>query len=265
MIKCKICSSIIREFAKAKFFKTYERSLYVCDECEYITTNDPVWLDDAYKNSIATSDTGIVRRNLILQKTLSIIFTLAYGEKGSGIYLDYAGGSGLFVRLMRDTGFDFWWLDKYCSNILASNFTWDTNIKKVYKGVTAIEVIEHTIDPLQFIREILYITNSKIIIFTTTTYRGKPPSPDKWDYYSFYSGQHISFFSNRTLNKIAEKINLKYFGYRDLHIYSEGLSLYQKFIIIAAYSKIQYFLFPLIKLFLKSKTFSDNNLILNKK
>jgi len=35
-----------------------------------------------------------------------------------GIFLDYAAGYGLFVRLMRDAGYNFRWSDLYCQNLL---------------------------------------------------------------------------------------------------------------------------------------------------
>jgi hypothetical protein len=37
-------------------------------------------------------------------------------------FIDYGGGYGLFVRLMRDAGFDYYWFDKFCDNVLSKGF-----------------------------------------------------------------------------------------------------------------------------------------------
>jgi hypothetical protein len=56
-------------------------------------------------------DTGIMQRNLYLSKITAFILLLFFDCRKK--FLDYAGGYGVFVRLMRDYGFDFYWYDKY--------------------------------------------------------------------------------------------------------------------------------------------------------
>jgi len=40
-----------------------------------------------------------------------------------GIFLDYAAGYGLFVRLMRDAGYNFRWSDLYCQNLFVRGWS----------------------------------------------------------------------------------------------------------------------------------------------
>ncbi len=67
--------------------------------------------------------------------------------------MDWAGGHGLFVRLMRDQGFDFHWQDDYAENILAKPHIFARTQVPV-SAVTAFEVFEHVADPLSFVENI---------------------------------------------------------------------------------------------------------------
>jgi len=102
---CIICRKESQQFFKAKILDKYEIKYYYCLECGFINTEKPYWLDEAYKNPINKTDTGILSRNINLSRITSLIIYFNYDKKG--VFLDYAGGHGTFTRLMRDIGFDF--------------------------------------------------------------------------------------------------------------------------------------------------------------
>ena len=68
-------------------------------------------------------DTGIIKRNILLAKRTSAILFFLFNKKES--FLDYGGGYGLFVRLMRDGGFNFYWNDPFTENLFARGFEYD--------------------------------------------------------------------------------------------------------------------------------------------
>src|SRR5690606_8306587 len=80
------------------------------------------------------------------------------------IYLDYGGGAGMFVRMMRDRGFNFWWSDKYCENIYSQKFSIQESVKNeiVLEAITAFEVFEHLSEPQKTIDDLLKRTNTLI-------------------------------------------------------------------------------------------------------
>ncbi len=43
--------------------------------------------------------------------------------------MDFGAGHGVFVRMMRDKGFDFFWNDIYCKNLYAKDFEYTENTK----------------------------------------------------------------------------------------------------------------------------------------
>ncbi len=251
---CKICETNSDYAFTAKLLNKYNVKFYHCPKCDFIQSEEPYWLDEAYKYPINIEDTGLVSRNILLAKRTSTILYLLFNEKG--LFLDYASGYGLFVRLMRDYGFDFYWSDIHTENLLAKGFEYNPAVHKYIEVVTVFECFEHFSDPIKEIEKFVAITPN--IIFSTETFSKNVPAPNEWDYYGFSHGQHVSFYSQKTLQTIAQK-----FG---LNLYSNGKSyhlLTKKNIsnfVFNSFLKVSMFGFPLfIKWKLGSKRLSDSN------
>jgi hypothetical protein len=158
-------------------------------------------LEEAYSEAIVKTDCGLVARNLEIARLLSLLF--AYRLPCPAQVLDHAGGYGLLVRLLRDAGFDAWWEDSYCVNMLARGFSAENGH---FEAVTMCEVLEHLHEPYLHLAALVEARRPELIIITTTTYAGNPPMPGKWSYYAFETGQHITFFQERTLIRLASML-----------------------------------------------------------
>jgi hypothetical protein len=215
-MNCKICQKECKNIFDATILKKYNGNYYYCEHCNFLFVGEPEkWLSEAYKNSIALEDTGIMQRNIAISQNLSIALYILF--KGNGKFLDFAGGYGILVRLMRDYGFDFYWKDIYSENLIARGF--EGNLNEQYNAITSFESFEHFLEPMQEIEKLAKI--SATIIFTTELLPSPIPKPNDWWYYALSSGQHICFYSKRTLEIIAEKLNLKYVHFLNLHIFCE--------------------------------------------
>ena len=194
---------------------------------------------------------GLLQRNYEISKSLLIFYSL---QKLTHLrHLDFGGGYGVLVRLMRDLGLDFYWKDPYCENLFAKHFEHLDSTKK-YSSIAFFEVLEHVPDPLVFFKELFTNFKFEYLIFTTELHQGKPP-PISWRYYSFHTGQHISFFSAKTLGHIAQEFGYVVTSYKNTHIISKfKISPLKMFF---SFSKLRHLLFPLIKLNIKSKLDSD--------
>jgi hypothetical protein len=102
----------------------YEAKYYQCSDCQFIQTEEPFWLEEAYKDAITKLDIGLVYRNENITPIISTIIQLLFSK--SKRFIDYGGGYGLFVRMMRDRGFDFYRQDIYCENLLPSILIFQT-------------------------------------------------------------------------------------------------------------------------------------------
>ena len=261
-IKCPICSGMMKTCFTAQVLDKYPAQYEVCTACGFLRAHEPHWLEEAYSSAIAAADTGLVMRNIALSRKLAGVLYWIMGERGKGIYLDAAGGYGILVRLMRDLGFDFYWADKYCENILAPGFEYSPSFGECH-AVTAMEVLEHVTNPVAFVEETLELSGAQILLFTTELYEGPPPQPDAWWYYSFATGQHIGFYQRRTLQALGTRLGLKFTSANGLHILSK-MPINEGLLRMVTNRWASRFLPWLIGRRLGSKTMSDHQLMLQK-
>ena len=214
---CSICNHAMVHVFNALVLRRYTVAYFRCSDCGMISTEEPYWLAEAYKDAVVAADTGLLQRNFSISARLSVL--LYYGFDPEGRYADLAGGYGVLVRLMRDVGFDFYWEDKYCRNEFARGFEVG-QVEKPFTALTAVEVLEHLSDPCGWLQTQLRSYGATSIIFTTDTYDGSVPPELSWYYYSFETGQHISFYQRRTLHVIARRLRLHYWYLNGLHVFS---------------------------------------------
>ncbi len=258
---CPVCESNKKEVFSARIMNKYQVEYFYCEGCGLLQTEKPYWLTEAYSEVIASTDTGLVQRNISLCRKLSSFIYFILGERGDGRYLDLAGGYGLLTRLMRDNGFDFYWTDKYCENILAAAFEGKEDLVP-YIAVTAIEVLEHVMDPVEFIQTSLASSQADTFIFTTMLYTDPPPLPGQWWYYSLETGQHVSFYQKRTLQMMAESLGMEFSSTGSLHVFSKKPVNKYKFKISTGFMRhINEFW---IRMRLKSKVMSDHDLMVQR-
>jgi hypothetical protein len=219
-VLCRICSSSTRLAFTHEVLGKYDCRYYFCNNCGGLQTEDPYWLDEAYESPVASADTGILWRNLYLARVTSVVLFFLFDRRGR--FLDAAGGYGIFTRLMRDVGFDYYWTDKYSPNLTARGFESDLGPGSPYTAVTAFEVLEHLPDPVAFVAELLESTGTDTIIFTTELFAGEPPAPEAWWYYAFATGQHISFYQRSTLDLIGKRFGMKFYSSGMLHIWTRA-------------------------------------------
>ena len=258
MQKCKVCRSKQLKFLfTEKIINKYNCSYYECKNCRLIQTEEPFWLKESYQKSINNSDTGLMYRNLYFRDLTFIILNLINGlrETKNNSYLDFGGGYGIFVRLMRDIGLDFYWSDEYSANLLSTGFE---DKYKNYNSIVAFEVFEHLQDPKLVLINLL--KRSSYLIFSTELVPKKINDLRSWDYLGFNHGQHITFFQKETLDYLAKDLNL-YISTDNKSIHILSRKKIDKNLVLKAKIIYKLKLFSLIKFFFKSKTYSDHKLL----
>ena len=169
-----------------------------CPSCGYVQTEEPHWLKQAYATAINNSDTGIMMRNQT--NTRIVLATLLLMGKINCVVVDFAGGYGILVRLLRDFGVNALWSDRYCQNLLARGFEYRHESAEL---VTAFEAFEHFVHPDQELDRLLSIAPN--VLFSTELMADPAPQQDDWWYYGKEHGQHIGFFRLKTLQKLAKQ------------------------------------------------------------
>lgn len=212
---CRICRSDAQLFATAQVLGKYAVQYFRCVDCGAVQTEHPFWQEESYSSAITGSDLGLVSRNIAQARTSRVIIKSFF--RPDGTFVDYGGGYGMFVRLMRDRGFNFFRYDKYCENLFAKGFDADLNPGTRYELITAFEVFEHLVDPPATIDEMLSLSDN--VLFSTLLLPGHSPKPGDWWYYGLEHGQHVQLYTAKALAVIAGRLGLFLYSKNDeLHL-----------------------------------------------
>lgn len=214
-MKSKITGGLTNELFTVRILNKYPVKYYQCLDTGFIQTEEPYWLNEAYSSAITKLDLGLVMRNQTLCKKAQRLISDHFDSDQK--FLDYAGGYGLFTRMMRDIGFNFFHTDKYCENIFADFFTLEESNTPNFELVTAFEVFEHMVNPIEDIGEILKYSDN--LLFTTEL--APNDGLDQWWYLSPETGQHIAFHTPRSLQYLAEKNRLNFYSDGWLHLFTK--------------------------------------------
>lgn len=219
MDNCKICGQEVKPCFKSLVLNRYNVQYYKCVNCGFIQTESPYWLDEAYNSAIANQDIGLLNRNLVIAPILSCVITYFVDKRGK--FIDYGGGYGVLTRIMRDKGYDFYRYDTYCENIFAKEFDYKApNISPDYELLSSFEVFEHLADPTSELEKML--TWSDNIFFSTEIQPDKLNSPDDWWYIVPETGQHIAFYTLKSLQILGEKFGLNFYtNGATLHLFTK--------------------------------------------
>jgi hypothetical protein len=207
---CCVCGSQNKNIFTAAVLDKYNITYLQCENCELIQPQQPhFWISEAYNSPITSLDIGIVWRNIYITRVVISIARVFFNTDFKS-FVDFGGGYGMLVRMMRDNGFDFYRYDTYCDNLFAKHFDIIDNDKKKYELLTAFELFEHLSDPIVEIQKMFELSDN--ILFSTLVQPQKVYSDSaEWWYFMPETGQHLSIYSVKTLNLIAKKFECNYY------------------------------------------------------
>ena len=115
-----VCGAHAELFGRATVLGKYDVAYFRCRQCDFVQTEQPYWLNEAYASPISSIDLGLLDRNYrlaeITTRLTNRVFTTAEP------CVDYGGGYGVFDRLMRNRGIPFYHRDPMAKNLFAAGF-----------------------------------------------------------------------------------------------------------------------------------------------
>jgi Methyltransferase domain len=202
-LACRLCGGTSRPIFSKTLLGHIDATYFSCDACQSQQTEVPYWLDEAYGIEGVHIDVGSASRTLKNWLGASTLLD-QLGCDRKAIAVDFGAASGLFARLMRDVGYNFYSYDKYSLPSFTNYFLLkDTELAKA-NVITCFEVFEHLPEPAETLTQILS-ADADLVLFTTWFCDNQNQD---WIYYLPECGQHVFFYSQEGIREFARK-----FGY----------------------------------------------------
>ena len=193
---CRLCGGPLQHRFDGKLLGRHEVAYFACQSCGSLQTERPHWLAEAYsEGNLASLDTGAAQRNL---NNLGAVLLVArcLGLRG---LLDFGGGDGLLVRMLRDRGVDARVVDQHAEPRYAMGFGGTGDGQPGI--VTAFEVVEHFVDPREELRA-LFAALPAVLMISTDVWEDQGP---QWWYLAPETGQHVFFYTRQALTALAAR------------------------------------------------------------
>ena len=158
---CRVCKTSIHAIFTSVLMQKYSVEYFQCSHCGYVQTEFPFWLTEAYRISINDVDSGLMMRSYWHRNVTSTLIYFLFNQRGK--YLDYGGGYGVFVRLMCEIGFNFYWQDKHTENLFAKGFEFAESENNPVELLTCFEAFEHFVEPAAELEKLLNISRNNLL------------------------------------------------------------------------------------------------------
>lgn len=184
----------------------------LCQDCRSLLLPKPTWLDRAYAlDLVPDPDSGDLQRCLMVWRVVRRLRTLGLVRAGART-LDFGAGKGVLLRALLDDRYDAWGFDPHPRSAFARERVLADLPRGPFGLVTAIEVIEHTLDPVPTLRQLGGVLEPDgLLLVSTEFYREDRHGPD-WPYLAPQHGQHVTIFSAAGFGIAAREAGLAWVG-----------------------------------------------------
>jgi SAM-dependent methyltransferase len=222
------------EEARGKFLGLAGIPVYyaLCSKCGFCFTPElATWKLEEFEERIYNNEYIFVDPDYVETRPRANAANLLsiFGDQACSIkHLDYGGGSGLLVKLLRESNWQSTSYDPFVDR--------NVGIEELGKFdlITAFEVFEHVPDVQGLMSNLLSLLSpSGLVLFSTLLSDGNLHSNQRinWWYASPRNG-HISLFSKNSLSMLAQKSGINFGSFSEgFHVFYTEIPLWASHII----------------------------------
>jgi SAM-dependent methyltransferase len=207
---CRICGSALRFAFPGLLLADIPVNYTICEGCGSLILPSPHWLERAYNTAPEVDpDFGDLRRCAFIHRTVRRLRALKLLPK-RGRCLDFGSGKGILLRMLLDDGQDAWGFDAYATPAFAAERVQKELPEGPFDLITLVEVIEHTLDPIQVLTRLRErLSERGILVLSTELFKEGVHGPE-WHYLAPELGQHVTIFSEDGLRTAARAAGLEW-------------------------------------------------------
>ncbi|MBL4908066.1 MAG: class I SAM-dependent methyltransferase [Sneathiella sp.] len=208
-------------FVGKRVFRDYGEPIpyHQCTSCKLIFSNHYAsWCDEDYSQFIYNSDYHLVDPPFENERPISNAewlhrCILSGNLAGKPSILDYGAGNGRFLQELQQLGYqDLAGIDKFCSFSRG-------DLSNQYDIVTCFEVLEHSLDPAQIIKDCINFLKEGGTFFFSTLLLPQYSQSEvlSWWYIAPRNG-HICIHTEESLQKLTPPgFQVDCSSFRDIH------------------------------------------------
>jgi glycosyltransferase involved in cell wall biosynthesis len=203
---CRLCGGLTHLSFRKQLLGRHNVGYFRCDSCASLQTEEPYWMEQAYAKDSDRFDTGKASRALTNFFALPQLLQILQVDKAD-VAVDVGACGGLFARLMRDVGFNFFSHEVMGNNGYNGGYSWK-DLDRPCLLITLFEVAEKFVNPAQEWQRLL-ACNPQWLIGSTDFYVDQS---DDWLGLRADSGQQVFFYSQGALSLLAQQTGRFYYN-----------------------------------------------------
>lgn len=211
---CRICGGSLHPHFEGQILGRHLVTYHLCAGCGSLIIPSPHWLEEAYAiRSHPDADQGALQRTLFIHRCIRRMRATSVGLVPRRCRsLDFGAGRGLLLRLLLDEGKEAWGLDPYPNAVFAEDRVRTDFPEGRFDLITAVEVIEHTLDPVTTLTRLRECLEPRGLLLMSTMLYDAPQHGKDWIYLAPGYGQHVTFCSEQGLRHATRAAGLRWIG-----------------------------------------------------
>jgi 2-polyprenyl-3-methyl-5-hydroxy-6-metoxy-1,4-benzoquinol methylase len=196
-MSCSCCDGPEKAAFDKRVMQRYVARYVECTKCRSLRVEAPHWLDEAYRDPASADrlDSGA------LWRTSTAAAFLRAQPFPDGPWLDFGSGQGLLGRELREHGKEV--VDHDPPRGVHGD------LARPYAVIVLLEVLEHQVDPRQFLADVSRLLVPDGIVALSTWLRNPNVHGSTWSYLAPQGGQHVFFPTLKGFEELLKKVGLR--------------------------------------------------------